>query len=152
MTDEAAKILNTLPNRGPICDRCGTTMCALFEDGPQVNGKVRTQVPNGAYKCYRCGNLLDPKSEAKAVLQTLTDTLGESITITPADVVALGQLAHEREAALIAHKLRTWQGLVDALKAVRDDIGLNDLIAGIGETPDFWVQIQSAILVAERLP
>ncbi len=36
------------------CPRCGTVMCQLFDDKEGPHG-ITLAVPNGKYKCYRCG-------------------------------------------------------------------------------------------------
>ena len=91
--------------------------------------------------------------EAKAVLQTLHETLGESITLTPADVVALGQLAHEREAAVIAHKVATWAEMVNALKVGIELFEMTDEANAIGTDSWAWVvNSRDLVVIAERLP
>lgn len=99
--------------------------------------------------------MTDPiKAEVLTITEALHDTLGESITLTPADVVALGQLADERQRAIVAHKLKSWDEMLRTLKSVAK------LAAPGGRTMDELTRDMSylcdraryAIELAERLP
>lgn len=43
-------------NESPVCQSCGTVMCQQFDER-RVNDIAVVAVPNGSFKCYRCGHV-----------------------------------------------------------------------------------------------
>jgi len=43
-------------NESPVCQSCGTVMCQQFDER-RVNDLSVVAMPNGSFKCYRCGRV-----------------------------------------------------------------------------------------------